>query len=226
LRLEQFDLQERLRALRLPEVALDALAQDYPEAAPLGAEGRALGLELLERQGALLGDSLADLERAIDLATTLEVAEGRLVAETLAYKDFIDERVLWVRSTDPLWRLDVREFGRGLAYFAAPSRWAEVPGALLTGALERPGTAALLALALSALVLLRRRLRHRTVTGDPELRSTSGVMHSFGALSRDRLCSPQGAGKRNFVASLVGAPQRSGGQRRAGIMPQMSESHH
>jgi potassium efflux system protein len=196
LRLLEFDYAERQRALRLPGEALDTLVAETAGSestepgtegpVPLGAEARQLGLDLLDVQGKLLAEALDELARTVELETELEATQARLFDAAQEYKAFIDERVLWVRSTEPLWRLDLRELGRTLAHHANPKSWTELPLALADALARSPSRAALYLLAVVALFAARRKLRQRDTASDPALRAVH-IGPTFGALVRDGL---------------------------------------
>lgn len=196
LRLLEFDYAERQRALRLPGEALDRLAAEIAAAETsesasdaaevLSAQARQLGLELLDVQGNLLADALDELERTVSLETALEASQAELLDAAQEYKVFIDERVLWVRSTEPLWRLDLRELGRTLAYYANPKSWTDLPLAFADELAQSPGRATLYLLTVVALFAVRRRLRRRDLASDPALRAVH-IGPTFAAVARDGL---------------------------------------
>lgn len=187
LRLNEFDLQERQRELRLPETAIAKVGADI-EAAPPAPDSPAhvLGLELLEIQSRLLAETLDELDRAATLETDLWSAESQLLDIAVEYKEFIDERVLWVRSTDPLWRLDLKALGGALAYYGHPMNWSELPLAFAEGLEHRLGWVALYLLAVAALFGARHLLRKRETASDTRLRSAH-IGPTFAAVGRDLL---------------------------------------
>jgi len=99
---------------------------------------RAALVDLLQTQRRYLTDLYNDYDRYFN--DLVEVSSDRqALAETVdAVAAYIDERVLWIRSTDPLGLDDVRSAGRALRWLLSPSRWAVVGQDLATDALQRP----------------------------------------------------------------------------------------
>jgi len=187
-RLKQYDLLERQRELRLPDVALAKLVSETSDAPQLSESERELGLELLTLQGELVGGTLDGLTEALATGTELELTEAKLLSTALEYKDFIDERVLWVRSTEPLWGLDLGEFWRALAWGANPKAWSEIPLALLDEVARNPGWVLLYLLAVASLFAARRLLRQRD-NAQRSAERTVTIGPTFAALARDVLAA-------------------------------------
>ncbi len=57
-------------------------------------------------------------------------SERSLMAVSRKYADFIDEHVLWVRSTKPLHAANVRNAGYAVRWLTTPSNWVETGKAL------------------------------------------------------------------------------------------------
>ncbi|GAB4148641.1 MAG: mechanosensitive ion channel [Planctomycetota bacterium] len=96
---------------------------------------------------------LAQLEE-LD-ATQREIAE---VAES--YRNFVNERVLWIRSSAPIWETDLMAAAEALAWATGPSVWLGTWKAFLAGLVQKVWPAALVLL-LFGLLAGRKELRRR-----------------------------------------------------------------
>jgi len=119
----------------------------------------------------LLDDRLRMLETlANGWSQQLANLEERATARTLLldlveqYRTFINERVLWIRSSQPVWQLNLAELGNAISWLGSPTRWIDALSTLSTAiSLENPFTALgmLLLLALLGLRPLLLRRLHR-----------------------------------------------------------------
>jgi len=81
-----------------------------------------------------------------------------MTATDLKSRSYIDEKVLWTRSTTPLAPGDLRRAGQALAWFVSPANWWALGAAMVDSVRRSPLWADLAALAIAALLMLRRRL--------------------------------------------------------------------
>ncbi|MEZ5963234.1 MAG: mechanosensitive ion channel [Planctomycetota bacterium] len=156
--IERLDVEDRLRSLPTPVEALDAIAPNASE-----AERRSLadGVgPLLTQQRELLvslRSTYGDLEREL-----LRIVVGR--AELINHTDelalAINERVLWVRSAEPAWSLDLGAVRDAARWLADPSQWRALMAAVAADLAANVGLA-LLVLVLIVLVVRQRGLRQR-----------------------------------------------------------------
>jgi len=56
------------------------------------------------------------LRQAIDLLGTVEEKDARILEKTEQYAQFIDERVLWIRSAQPLWKISFSAYFDGVQW--------------------------------------------------------------------------------------------------------------
>lgn len=80
--------------------------------------------QLAEQRRKLLDDLLRSYDTYLDTLFDLDATEQRLIRETLEYQDFINERVLWIRSNRPLFTsfaLDESD-----TWAAQPGKWLEL----------------------------------------------------------------------------------------------------
>ncbi len=103
---------------------------------------------------ALIGDHNSYFDKLVDL----DSAERQLIQETDACGRYIDERVLWIGSAQPLGLADLRHAGDALWWLTRPEAWRELAESLAADARHNPAPL-LLALAVFApLIWFRRRL--------------------------------------------------------------------
>ena len=158
--LEGFELEDVERELA-GDAALARLLAGLPadtsagERAALEARAR----EILSAERGYLSDLLRDNQRYVDLLATIEGLEISLGATIEAFENFINERILWIRSSNPLWRTDFRGVPEALVWLLSPRNWADVGAALLVDARESPLVWVLPVLGLVLLFSNQRRLR-------------------------------------------------------------------
>ncbi len=119
--------------------------------------------ELLAARRELLDRLVRDYESYFITLVNLNTTEGQTVSVARQYARYIDEKVLWFRSTAPLHWRDAPALWRALRWLLAPDAWYSVLEALLAdarGQLLLYGAAVLaLALLLRAKAKLRARVR-------------------------------------------------------------------
>jgi len=154
-RAELGDLDDELERFRAKVGALDAsLLADLAQAAR----------ELLEARRALVEAMQADSRSHVDLLLELDVAIQQRMVETAAYREFIEERILWVRSTTGDWRALVPRRGAlraDLAKLVGAEEWEKVVWSVRAESDEYLGKALGLALLLLLALPVRRRMRQR-----------------------------------------------------------------
>jgi len=122
-------------------------------------------------------DLLRQLSEGYDalLNTQLDVesSERQFTELLLTYRSYVTERVLGIRSSAPIWRLDLRAAAQASAWIADPLAWQEVWRLSIVG-LYLDVWPLLLFLPLVVLLLLRRPLRRRLgQSGDRALRGSN-----------------------------------------------------
>jgi potassium-dependent mechanosensitive channel len=126
---DEFD-RVQLRQSELDEARLDAAETEEAIAALLAKikdpdAARRLWLEARVRElyagrADLLTRLRADYEAYSAQLLDLRVVQGERVAKTGELQRFIEERILWVRSTEPLWRIHFPRDWRGVAALYPP----------------------------------------------------------------------------------------------------------
>jgi potassium-dependent mechanosensitive channel len=95
--------------------------------------------ELLENKRAYLRKQIADATAYVNtLALDLDVTERQLIAETQAYTQFINEKILWIRSAAALSGGDLTRAGHAVARWLDPQAWRDLARALWNDALANP----------------------------------------------------------------------------------------
>jgi potassium efflux system protein len=105
-----------------------------------------------------------DTERYFKRLVELDVEEQKLIDESQRFAGFIDERILWVNSADPLDLKDVPRAGQAAQWLLGPAAWREIAAALLAHLRHEPAPVILLALGVFVPWLaVQRRLRKRLI---------------------------------------------------------------
>lgn len=110
--------------------------------------------EELRAQSTLLTSLIETLRDLSDELSDADAAERALLEVTQEYTAFIDERILWIRSTAPLSWSDLRAAGENLSQFADPTLWQRTYIAFREGAKRDPVPYLVLTVPLVAWILL------------------------------------------------------------------------
>ncbi len=167
-----------LQDQRAPLADLDCQTQAVLQklgAAPPGDDRVELGAQVhdaLRSQRQYLDSLLADHRTYFDKLVDLDNAERQLIRDTVRFRQYIDERVLWIGSAPPLRTSDVRCAGDALWWLAEPPSWLAAGRTLIGDVKLNPDLWIVVAGVLAALVYWRRRLRARiAVIGEKAARS-------------------------------------------------------
>jgi potassium-dependent mechanosensitive channel len=99
LQLELMPLEDERNNLGDIEAQLDLILSDLePQRTLTPEEIRDMARDLLNDRSKYLGDLLGDYSKAMTAFGELEVSSGKLNDTIIDYQNFIDERVLWIRS--------------------------------------------------------------------------------------------------------------------------------
>lgn len=196
--LELLDRREQRSALSDIEPKVQALLDDRPASvtAPQRADIETAAQELLKAQRSLLEALVSDTQTYFNKLGELDIAERQLITEAERYADYINERILWMRSTAALRPSDVPRAWEAVRWLLSPTRWAGVVRVVGIDVRRNWSLYALPALVFLALFLRRRWFRERLATlGDSVARAeTDRLHHTFVALAITVLISVPGPG--------------------------------
>ena len=168
------------------EQALDEVDEPRPE------DPEALAtLEATVRSG--LEQQASDLRDLVDIAndsldTTLlelQTVEGDLCTLLATYEDFIDERILWTRSAEPVGRKDLPRLAEAVQQLFGPTTWKNTAARLADDVRHNPflwGLASLLLLAGLTVIRLRTRAGLATLAEKTRRASTDRLGHTLLAI--------------------------------------------
>ena len=115
--------------------------------------------EALEAKRGYLDALILDHGTYYGKLAALKTAEQKLIDETELFSRFIDERVLWIASADPIAPKDAAPAAEALWWLAGPAAWSDF-GRTLAGDVRREAILwAVAALVLLTLIYWRRRFR-------------------------------------------------------------------
>ncbi len=175
LHLELLELDDLRADLAVLDDDIERLANDIePELS--GAALRRLkndGRNLLDAQRSRL-DALTQNQRTLfDKLVSLDSASLQLSNEIAAYNAYIEERILWIRSTQLLSLADLRKAADAAVWLINPLNWHHALGTLRGDAVQNWFLYVLGGGAWMALVIGQRRLRNGiTADGDVAIRAT------------------------------------------------------
>ena len=126
-RYQEIELNEQRQRIGDPESSVqdvrDRLTHPMSDEAWKTIEPRVR--EVLTRQRRILDDLLRDYRTYLDRLSDLEINTRRLLSQVREFADYIDERILWIRSTE---RMSLRTFSLAreqLQRLVAPRMWGE-----------------------------------------------------------------------------------------------------
>ncbi len=161
--LELIELEENLANLR----DLDGRARDLAASALAGTapdQGRELERKikaLLRARREILESSQRDLSTRLTRLVDLDTLARQVARKRDEFASFIDERVLWIRSTQPVGVGDAVRLVRGLAWLFHPTRWVSVAIALWQGLWQNPLLLLSLLSCWGVVLAARRHINHR-----------------------------------------------------------------
>ncbi len=140
--------------------------------------------DLATQRGALLKQVSHTQESFLRMLGELDHASVQLIEATENYAEFLDERLLWVRSGQPLDLGTFTGLPQALLWAVAPPHWMEVGQVLLYEATRSPAMWALLLIVALVESKARSLRRHIRATAEPLRRiSTDGMSYTLRALS-------------------------------------------
>ena len=86
-------------------------------------EVRFAAKEAYEEQARIVSDLQATYENYFQLVTQLDTVQREIAAESAEYAQFIDERVLWIRSSAPLFGESRQRVSESLAHWTNAASW-------------------------------------------------------------------------------------------------------
>ena len=116
---------------------------------------------MLQTEKEYLDALISDHNSYFDKLVELDDVQRKLIFVSDACGRYIDERVLWIGSAQPLAASDIHHAGDALWWLAQPEGWKELGQTLVADAEHNPGPWLLAALVFAPLVWTRRRLRRR-----------------------------------------------------------------
>lgn len=159
LRLEGLQASEELELLADLDVAASELVAARTVSTGDLADGVRAARELLEIRAGYLRELAALSDTVfVELAAVAQDELG-LVDAVQGFRRFIDERILWIRSSQPIWAQDFSSVPALLAWLADPRHWVEASSVLLAGALRSPAMHLGLVAGLGLLFWMRPRMR-------------------------------------------------------------------
>ncbi len=131
-----------------------------PEFPGLTKEQQRTVLEGTERR--IVDEFRLDASNFSETLFTLAELNHQLIDQVRKYQSFIDEHILWIRSTDPFGTTDLSNLWRSLQELLDLSKWKEVPRTLLTDLRSNPSIYSL-AVAVLAILLVYTKPMRKTV---------------------------------------------------------------
>jgi potassium efflux system protein len=155
--LQLFDLEDRRRDL----ADIEAQVQTTLEAlGPASSVGQADLRALLETERDYLDSLIGDSDAYFNRLVALDAAERKLIVETEKLADYIDERVLWIRSAAPLGAADLVRSGQAVSWLCDADHWWATAVEIWGAWSNAPFAGSVLLVGIAVLIGSGRRLRH------------------------------------------------------------------
>ncbi|EMI21719.1 membrane protein containing Mechanosensitive ion channel MscS domain protein [Rhodopirellula maiorica SM1] len=127
------DVSDPDEAAKLMVESLAASVQQYDHDNVVSVVSR-----LLRDRRDLLDNAIADEESLLRKLNELELINQTVETQVDEFRQFLDQRVLWIRSSDAIALKDLREASKGFLSLMAPSKWIEVAQVFAGDMLRRP----------------------------------------------------------------------------------------
>ncbi|MDF1798356.1 MAG: mechanosensitive ion channel [Planctomycetota bacterium] len=172
--LQLLELEEEREQTGDPTIRLQAIlaALEAEDGTRPSAEVEGIARDLVVTHRALLDDLTEDLGKLVASLLESERLHAELLAETMAYRTFIEERILWVPSLSGGVVPSPGDAVEGLAWLVSPTGWVGTMDKAHRSITEGPGKTAIWLLALLGLLGARRPLRR-------SLRERSELVRSY-----------------------------------------------
>jgi potassium efflux system protein len=207
--LAALDLEERRDALidrtAFEREILESVASD------LGSE-QAKALEktvkdLVRTKREYLTAAIRDYEALLIALIDLDASERSLIGDTLRYRDFIDENVLWIRGRSALSVATLEDSGKALNWLISPTNIRALGRAFQRRIADRPITASMLMLIWLLVLAASRTLKSNAGDYAQSARDNSGrsIEASFLLLSATVVMSLPGPGLLYLSGWMLGS---------------------
>ncbi len=150
---ELFDLDEQRSGLADIDAKLQGMVDDVdPDVSQRMRD-------LLISQRDYLDSLITDYSRYFDLLVEVNTAQQQMVTQAEEYAEYVDERVLWIRSTGMLGWNDFPSALEALTWLADPRQWTNLGRTLGADIVENPTMALFTLLLFGLLIRYQRRMR-------------------------------------------------------------------
>ena len=151
-----FDLEEELSDLH----DVDARARQISRTLQEGTQAKNDDLRsLFKTRQKYIDNLLKDYNSYFAALVSLDSKQQELLSESEKYRSYIDQRVLWIRSTHPLAWGDVRKAGDAIGWIARPIHWRAALKNVGDQARTNPIIVALAALLFASCLWIQRQLK-------------------------------------------------------------------
>lgn len=166
--------------------SLDASLADFDQEQVIAVIDR-----LMRDRRELLDKAIPDQDTYLQDLNELELVNQRLSDQVAEFRQYLNQRVLWIRSTDFIAADDLREARDGLSLVLSPNRWRETMRVGGISLLKRPAVGMGLLAVVVLLAIFRTRLQstQNRLTQPPEADQPANFGHALGAFAISVLLS-------------------------------------
>lgn len=159
LRDEQKNIADHNASVKRVMAEVDADASELSE-----VDVRQMVDEMLTAQRGYVSQLLNDYTTYLDELNDLDFETRQLSAQANAYAAYIDENVLWIRSTSVLSLHDGSLAAQSFREFMAPQRWRELADAVWQAVVHHPFFSSMAVVLCLVIVVFERRIRQKLHT--------------------------------------------------------------
>jgi potassium efflux system protein len=181
------DLQQQRSSLGDLDKQVDEVVAETAFAEVGAGELKEEARELLVARRDYLDGLLTDYNKYFEGLVDLDSSQQELIGATRQYNDYIDERVLWIRSADTIALSDVGEATEAALWLFQPTHWLDLGNGLLADVTHRPWPTVLVVLVFTPLLVYRMQLRK--IVREAGQHAAGGDGQSFKLTLRALICT-------------------------------------
>ena len=159
LQIEMFRLADLSKNASETESSISQLFDANNVAADQRKADKEKAVEILSQRREVLGQLTSTKTELYKSLVSLDVNRRKVIIEIDAYTNYINEHVLWIRSSATVGRGDLESLSGALRWITLPSNWIALGETLVQAVKKKPGLALVLGFTVFVLFLFRRRLR-------------------------------------------------------------------
>ena len=158
IQLRSMELRDERKALNDTSAEAAGLVSKVTDLDPAQRQDLQWNVEaLLQKRQGYLDSLIKDCDTYFNLLMNLDASSHRLIEAVQRNSQYVDERVLWIQSAPPLYKMRPSGLAEAMAWLGDPSLWTDTGRAILRSATNDPIPWVASIIALLVLLRLKRR---------------------------------------------------------------------